>query len=322
MFKFKPILKSLVWGGEQIIPFKGLKSTRRQVGESWELSGLAGHESIVASGPDRGLTLRELIHREGEQLVGKANYKRFGEDFPLLIKFIDASQDLSVQVHPNDRLARRRHGCSGKSEMWYIVRAEENARLRVGFKEEITADEYEKAVEEDRIVELLQEYTIQSGDLFYLPAGRIHTICAGAFLVEIQQSSDITYRIYDYNRPGADGQPRELHTDLARKAIDYSVQEDYRSHYTPQLNTPVELIRNEHFTAALFDINEELVFDTTELDSFVIVVCTAGSGSLTDENGVSFSIHQGETILIPATTAHLKITPKSERLTLLSSWVE
>lgn len=322
MLKFKPILKSLVWGGEQIIPFKGIKSTRRHVGESWELSGLAGHESIVANGPDRGLTLRELIHRDGERLIGKANFKRYGEDFPLLVKFIDANYDLSIQVHPNDRLARRRHGCSGKSEMWYIVSAEKDAHLRVGFKEEVTPDEYEKAVEEDRITELLQDYPVQAGDLFYLPAGRIHTICAGTFLVEIQQSSDITYRIYDYNRPGADGQPRELHTDLARKAIDYSVQEDYRSHYEPKANAPVELTHNEHFTSTLFELTEELVFNASELDSFVIVVCTEGEGSLTNEHGETITIHRGETVLIPAETTHLKMTPKSEQLTLLTAWVE
>ena len=311
-----------VWGGEQIAPYKGLATTEQQIGECWELSGLAGYESIVSEGPDCGLTLRELVAREGEKLVGKANYRRFGEEFPLLVKFIDARQDLSIQVHPNDRLARERHACSGKSELWYVVRADEEARLRIGFNRPVSPAEYEQAVEEHRIVELMSEYRIAPGDLFYLPAGRIHTIGAGTMVVEIQQPSNITYRIYDYGRPGVDGKPRELHTELAREAIDYSYSDDYRTHYTPRKDEAVQLARNEHFTVTLFDLTRPQILDLEWLDSFVALVCTVGEGTLIDDKGRKMSIRQGETVLVPAEAKCLQLIPTEQQLTLLASWID
>lgn len=322
MLKFNPLLKCPVWGGERIAPYKGLVTSERQIGESWELSGLAGNESIVAEGPDCGHTLRELLVREGEKLVGKANYARFGEEFPLLVKFIDAREDLSIQVHPNDQLARERHACSGKSELWYVVRADEGACLRVGFNRPVTPEEYEKAVEEHRIVELMAEYPIAPGDLFYLPAGRIHTIGAGSMVVEIQQPSNITYRIYDYGRAGVDGEPRELHTELAREAIDYTYLEDYQTHYTPRKDEAVQLARNEYFTTTLFDLSRPQILDLDWLDSFVVLVCTVGEGTLTDDKGRTISIRQGETVLVPAEAKCLQMTPKGEQLKLLTAWIE
>lgn len=322
MLKFNPLLKCPVWGGERIAPYKGLVTSERQIGESWELSGLAGNESIVAEGPDCGLTLRELLVREGEKLVGKANYARFGEEFPLLVKFIDAREDLSIQVHPTDELARERHACSGKSELWYVVRADEEARLRIGFNRPVTPEEYDKAVEEHRIVELMAEYPIAPGDLFYLPAGRIHTIGAGSMLVEIQQPSNITYRIYDYGRPGVDGKPRELHTELAREAIDFSYLPDYRIRYDHQFDRAIPLVSCDHFTTTLFDLTRTQILDLDWLDSFVVVVCTAGVGQLVNDKGEAVTIRQGETVLVPASVKCLHMQPQGEQLKLLAAWIE
>ena len=205
MYKFQPILKSTIWGGEKIVPYKHIASDQKQVGESWELSGVKGNESVVAGGPEAGTTLPGLIARHGAALLGKANAARFGQEFPLLIKFIDARQDLSIQVHPNDALAWERHKSKGKTEMWYVVDADKGARLRSGFAKQVTPAQYEASVADNTITDLLAEYEIHPGDLFFLPAGRVHSIGAGAFIAEIQQTSDITYRIYDFNRKDADG---------------------------------------------------------------------------------------------------------------------
>lgn len=322
MLKFQPIFKSPVWGGNRIAAYKGIEVDVPCLGESWELSGLEGDESIVAEGPDSGMTLRELLRREQDQLVGKANWKRFGELFPLLVKFIDARCDLSIQVHPNDRLARERHACSGKSEMWYVVHADEEARLRVGFNRSVSPEEYEQAVEEHRMENLMSEYSITPGDLFYLPAGRIHTIGAGSMLVEIQQPSNITYRIYDYGRPGVDGKPRELHTELAREAIDFSYLPDYRIRYDHQFDRAIPLVSCDHFTTTLFDLTRTQILDLDWLDSFVVVVCTAGVGQLVNDKGEAVTIRQGETVLVPASVKCLHMQPQGEQLKLLAAWIE
>ena len=203
MYKFKPILKTMLWGGEKIVPYKRIVSDQKQVGESWELSGVKGNESVVAEGPEAGTTLPGLIARHGAALLGKANFERFGEEFPLLIKFIDARQDLSIQVHPDDELAWKRHRSKGKTEMWYVVATDEGAHLRSGFAKRVTPAEYAASVEDNTITDLLADYAIRPGDVFFLPAGRVHSIGAGAFIAEIQQTSDITYRIYDAATPTA-----------------------------------------------------------------------------------------------------------------------
>ena len=228
MYKFQPILKSLIWGGEKIAPYKGIATDQRNIGESWELSGVKDNESVVAEGPEAGTSLPELIARHGAALLGKANYGRFGEEFPLLIKFIDARQDLSIQVHPNDELAWERHKSKGKTEMWYVVSADKDAHLRSGFSKQVTPAEYEASVGDNTITDILADYKIAPGDVFFLPAGRVHSIGAGSFIAEIQQTSNITYRIYDFNRRDANGNTRELHTELAKGAIDYTVLPDYR----------------------------------------------------------------------------------------------
>lgn len=254
--KFEPILKQTLWGGDKIIPFKHLSADLKGVGESWEISGVEDNESVVANGLDKGLTLADMVRKYREELVGEANYARFGNKFPLLIKFIDAKQDLSIQVHPTDELAKKRHNSMGKTEMWYVVDADQGAKLRSGFSEQITPKEYKERVLNNTITDVLQEYEIHPGDVFFLPAGRVHSIGSGAFIAEIQQTSDITYRIYDFNRKDANGKTRELHTDLAREAINYEVLDDYRTKYDAVKDEPVELVACPYFTTSLYDMTE------------------------------------------------------------------
>ena len=226
-YLFQPILKEIIWGGTDIRPFKGMTPTQEKIGESWELSHVDGDFSVVAYGADKGKTIDELIREYGESLLGAGVMKRFGTRFPLLIKFIDARDDLSIQVHPDDALAEKRHHSFGKTEMWYVIKATPDAALYCGFSQPIDVDEYVRRVEDNSIMEVLKRYNVTAGDVFFLPAGRVHAIGAGCFIAEIQQTSNITYRIYDYNRKGADGKGRELHTELAKDAIDYTFQSDY-----------------------------------------------------------------------------------------------
>lgn len=321
MYKFKPILKSMLWGGEKIIPYKGVESTMTSVGESWEISGVKDNESVVAEGPDAGMKLPELIARDKGALVGQSNYERFGKEFPLLIKFIDARQDLSIQVHPNDKLAWERHQSKGKTEMWYVVDADPGSRLRSGFAKQVTPDEYEQSIADNTITDLLKEYDIHAGDVFFLPAGRVHSIGAGAFIAEIQQTSNITYRIYDFNRCDDSGKPRELHTELSKAAIDYTVLPDYRTYYEAKEDAEVQLAACRYFTTSLCKLTKEYRMDIAELDSFVILICTKGNGTVTDDCGNSISIKQGESILVPATAKTLDIVPACD-MELLSSWVK
>ncbi|MDR0972398.1 MAG: class I mannose-6-phosphate isomerase [Prevotellaceae bacterium] len=318
--KFEPILKQTLWGGDKIVPFKHLASPLTHVGESWEISDVEGSESIVANGSDKGLTLTQMVRRYREELVGESNYARFGNKFPLLIKFIDAREDLSIQVHPNDELAKKRHHSYGKTEMWYVVSADADAKLRSGFSQEISPKEYKERVRNNTITDVLQEYAIHAGDVFFLPAGRIHSIGAGAFIAEIQQTSDITYRIYDFNRKDAQGHTRELHTDLAREAIDYEVQADYRTNYEFAENEPVELISCPYFTTSLYDMTEDISCDYSELDSFVVLICLEGTCDVTDDNGYALTVRAGETVLLPATTQSISIHPY-EHVKLLETYV-
>ena len=261
-FKFNPILKSTIWGGEKIIPFKGLDINQPQVGESWEISNVPGDESVVSYGADAGKNLSELVKEYKGDLVGAANYERFGDNFPLLIKFIDACDDLSIQVHPDDALAKVRHNSMGKTEMWYVVDNNEGqAHLRSGLKKSITPAEYEAMIADNTICDALADYAVEPGDVFFLPAGRIHSIGAGCFIAEIQQTSNVTYRIYDFNRKDKDGNTRELHTELSKDAIDYSVEEDYRTNYTPKQNEPVDLVSCPYFTTSVYDLTEDMTLD-------------------------------------------------------------
>jgi len=321
-FRFIPILKSLIWGGDKIAPYKGVETAQQNIGESWELSGVKGDESIVAEGPYAGYALPQLIAELKGELVGHTVYERFGEEFPLLVKFIDAHDDLSIQVHPNDTLARLRHGKNGKTEMWYVVDAAEGAHIKSGFARRITPEEYERRVADHTLTDVLRDYAVHPGDLFFLPAGRVHAICAGTFVAEIQQTSDVTYRIYDYGRKGADGKPRELHTELAKEAIDYTVQSDYRSHYTAVKNRETELVACPYFATSLYKLDRPTEKDLSATDSFLIVMCLAGRGALADDEGNETPIRQGETLLVPASTQWISFAPTQGNLKLLTSYLQ
>ena len=320
--KFEPILKQTLWGGDKIIPFKHLNETLPNVGESWEVSAVEGSESVVANGMDKGYTLPEMVRKYKEELVGEANYARFGNKFPLLIKFIDAKLDLSIQVHPGDELAKKRHNSFGKNEMWYVIAADKGAKLISGFAEEITPKEYKDRVHNGTFAEVLQTCAIDPGDVFYVPAGRVHGIGAGAFVAEIQQTSDITYRIFDYNRKDKDGKSRELHTSQAMDAINFSdVQDDFRTEYERVQNEPVEMVASPYFTTSVYDMTEEITCDYSELDSFVIFICVEGSCRLTDDNQNEITLRAGETVLLPAAVQEVTIVPEGQRVKLLETYV-
>lgn len=320
--KFEPILKQTLWGGDKIIPFKHLNETLPNVGESWEVSAVEGSESVVANGADKGYTLPEMVRKYKEELVGEANYARFGNKFPLLIKFIDAKLDLSIQVHPGDELAKKRHNSFGKNEMWYVIAADKGAKLISGFAEEITPKEYKDRVHNGTFAEVLQTCAIEPGDVFYVPAGRVHGIGAGAFVAEIQQTSDITYRIFDYNRKDKDGKSRELHTSQAMDAINFSdVQDDFRTEYERIQNEPVEMVASLYFTTSVYDMTEEITCDYSELDSFVIFICVEGSCRLTDDNQNEITLRAGETVLLPAAVQEVTIVPEGQRVKLLETYV-
>ena len=308
LFKFNPLLKTTLWGGDKIIPFKHLDSTQERVGESWEISGVKDNETVVSCGPCCGKKLNELVAEMKADLVGKDNYERFGDEFPLLIKFIDARQDLSIQVHPTDEIAHRQGKPRGKTEMWYIMESAPDAKLYSGLKQQITPEEYKKMVQDDTICDALAQYEVKEGDVFFLPAGRIHAIGTGCFLAEIQQTSDVTYRIYDFKRKDKDGNYRELHTREAAESINYTVEQDYRTHYTPKKNEGVQLVSCPYFTTAVYDLDEAMTLDYSELDSFVILIGMKGEGTIVDDEGNETSLKAGETVLIPATTKELKVS--------------
>ena len=307
MFKFSPILKNTIWGGTKIAPFKNIHTQLRKIGESWEVSGVPGNETVVSEGPYAGRKLNDLVAEQKEKLVGRANYERFGNEFPLLIKFIDARDDLSIQVHPTDEIAHRQGRERGKTEMWYLMPSEPDATLLCGLRKQITPEEYKQMVSEKTIVDAIARYPVKEGDCFFLPAGRIHAIGSGCFLAEIQQTSDVTYRIYDFDRHDDLGRPRELHTELAAESINYEVLPDYQTHYTPQKDQGVQLVECPYFTTSVYDLTEPMTIDYSELDSFVILIGLSGAGIVTEPDGSRFVLRAGETVLLPATTTQLTV---------------
>ena len=307
IIKFRPILKQVLWGGNKIIPFKQLDADMEQVGESWEVSGVKDNESIVANGQYEGMKLNDLVALLKGDLVGNENYERFGNEFPLLIKFIDASKQLSIQVHPNDEQAKAKGLKRGKTEMWYIMESAPDATLLSGLKRAITPEEYKAMVENETITDALCEYRVGEGDVFYLPAGRIHSIGAGTFLAEIQETSDVTYRIYDFKRKDKDGNYRQLHTEAAAECIDYSVENDYRTKYKARKNEGVELAQCPHFTTSVYDLDEPMLLDYSELDSFVVLIALSGECTLSTGDAET-QLRAGETVLLPATTQTLSVS--------------
>ncbi len=313
--KFRPILKSAIWGGEKILSYKSLNSEQASIGESWELSCVQGSESVVANGDLQGLTITDLLNTYGPELIGQVNYRRFSNKFPLLVKFIDAKRDLSIQVHPNDALAAKRHNTNGKTEMWYVVDAEKNAKLRSGFVKSISPEEYLACINNNTIADIIKEYEVEQGDFFYLPAGVVHSIGAGCFVAEIQQTSDITYRIYDYNRTDEQGNRRELHTDQSIEAIDFSSDIRYRKPYDRRVtDQPIQVVSCPYFTTSVLKLTKPLSLDYHNLDSFVILICTSGKALVND-----VEVKQGDTILLPATTDYVNI--QTSKCNLLSTYV-
>ncbi len=323
MFLFEEVFKETIWGGDRISNLKGRFLPSSDIGESWELSSLDGHETLVSEGPAKGKSLRELSATYGASLLGIHVYNRYGTDFPLLIKFIDAHADLSIQVHPDDEMARRLHGCNGKTEMWYVVDATPEGRLLVGFDHAMTADTFSSALSGGHLASTLRSHHVKRGDVFFLPPGRVHAACTGVLLAEIQQSSDITYRLYDYGRKDRDGKERELHIPQALEALDFSSQDDYQTHYDIQANTPTNLVSCDYFSTSLLQCDTPMHIDISQLDSFCILICVEGELKVTQSGGLfpgESVLKEGHTILIPASSTSVELEPLTASK-LLQVWV-
>ena len=317
---FKPIFKEKLWGGEKIRTILNKDfSPLENCGETWEISGVQENTSVVSNGPLSGKDLNSLVREYKEKLVGKSVYKKHGETFPLLIKFIDANADLSIQVHPDDELAQKRHNSSGKSELWYIFQADEGASLISGFNKEVSKEEYLDHLKKGTLTEILNKEPVKAGDAFYLPAGRVHTIGKGLLLAEIQQTSDITYRIYDFDRVDKDGNKRELHTEEALDAIDYSFYKDYKTRYLEQQNTPSRLVDCKYFSTNKITFDRPLSRDYSNKDSFIIYVCFEGKFSIKTAEG-SYAFQKGDAVLLPAAIKEVELIPEGET-SLLETWV-
>ena len=306
---FEANLHQIVWGGQRLVEWKGVAgdaAVSGPIGESWEVSAVESSPSVVANGPFAGKTLPDVVATDPEGILGKAVAKHYGGKMPLLVKFIDAQKDLSIQVHPNDEMASREHGKMGKTEMWYIIDAQPGACIYSGFCKSLTPSEYKRMVQDGTITDALARYEVSEGDVFFIPAGRIHAIGAGCFVAEIQQTSDVTYRIYDFKRKDKNGNYRELHTELAAESIDYTVLPNYRAEYERTKNEGVQVATCPYFTTAVYDLNEPMTLDYSELDSFVILIAVKGEGTI-KANGQEMTFRMGDTILLPATTGEVKV---------------
>ncbi len=308
--KFKAILKEKIWGGQN------LKSTlnknipaNKKIGESWEISSVEGNISIVENGFLADNELNELIEIYMGDLVGDRIYEQFGTEFPLLIKFIDANDVLSIQVHPDDELAKKRHNSYGKTEMWYVVDNEKNAELISGFNHEMDKEHYSHHLKNNELPQILNTEKVNAGDVFFIPAGRVHAIGAGIILAEIQQTSNITYRIFDWNRKDEKGNERELHTEQALDAIDFSVYENYKTEYGKEKNVTSEIIKNKYFQTNILEFDQSIEKNYNQLDSFIIYMCLDGKFEIEYYESEKIAIKKGETVLIPAVIEHLILKP-------------
>ena len=320
---FEPNLHEVVWGGNQLKPYKGLEPSDEPIGESWEVSAVPTSTSIISNGELKGKDLISAINEQPDAILGKAVNKKYEGKLPLLVKFIDAKCDLSIQVHPNDEMAMREHGKMGKSEMWYVIKANEGAHLYAGFKQKITPEEYQKRIADGTITEVLADHQVKAGDVFYLPAGRVHAICGGIMLAEVQQSSDVTYRIFDYNRPGLDGKPRELHTDLAAQALDYHVEYNYRTEYENSSNKAVQIIDSPYFSVRVMAVSKPFHRDLLKYDSFIITMCIEGDCTIkVRSTGDEILLKEGNSTLIPASIADYDIIPQDEKTRILDAFID
>ena len=307
--KFKPILKDKIWGGEKLKKVLDKPTNSKNAGESWEISGVEGDISVVAEGPLAEKNLVELIDEFKGELVGEKVFQKFGNKFPLLIKFIDANDDLSIQVHPDDKLGMKRHNSFGKTEMWYVVDAEEGATLISGFNKSTSKEEYLKVFEAGNLTDILNREDVFNDDVFFLPAGRVHTIGKGLLIAEIQQTSDITYRIYDFDRVDENGVGRELHVEEAVDAIDYNFYEEYKTKYD-QSAVEAEIGRSKYFITKRLLTENSISRNYSAFDSCIILMCLEGEGTLNYEDG-EIDYKLGDSILIPNCIQNIKIDPFS-----------
>ncbi len=302
-----PILKQRLWGGQKLHSLLNKPDQGPAVGESWELSGVPGDISVVANGPYAGKSLKELIEVYPQELLGQEVIHRFGTEFPILIKFIDASKDLSIQLHPGDELARERHDSFGKTEMWYVMEADPGAELIIGFNRDSNREEYQRALQSDTLTDLLHYEPVKEGDTFFINSGKIHAIGAGILLAEIQQSSDVTYRVYDFDRRDAEGNLRELHTELALDAIDFQKRDDFKIHYPTKPNEDNPMVKSPYFTTVFWDLKAPLDRLYKDARSFHAYVCVGGEAEL-GLGGELVRIRRGETVLIPGAARDLSIS--------------
>ncbi|NQX80844.1 MAG: class I mannose-6-phosphate isomerase [Flavobacteriaceae bacterium] len=319
--KFEPILKSKIWGGGKLSDLLGKKNISNDLGESWEISDVEGDMSVVSNGDLKGLSIRQLMDTYKESFMGVKNYRDFPKQFPLLIKYIDASKDLSIQVHPDDKLAKERHNCYGKSEMWYVMQAEKDANLIVGFNQNVDKDIYLDNLNNKTLENILNFDKVSKGDTYYIPSGLVHAIGPGVLLAEIQQVSDVTYRIYDWDRLDSNGNARELHTDLAIDAINFDYKEKYNTIYGSEDNKSNKLIHNEFFKTNLLILNQNKDIDYSDLDSFVIYICVKGEINIELENSNSIDLKTGETSIIPASVSKLTIKTLSDSVEILEVYI-
>jgi mannose-6-phosphate isomerase len=314
--KFEPQILDKMWGGSKLKNFLNKSTSSNKAGESWEISGFEGHISEISNGFLAGNNLEELIEVYMGDLVGDRIFEKFGSKFPLLIKFIDASEVLSIQVHPDNEQARESHNSFGKTEMWYVLQADEGAELIIGFNRQVSKEIYLKQLNDKKLMSILNTVPVKSGDVFFIPCGRVHAIGAGILLAEIQQTSDATYRIYDFDRKDPEGNYRVLHTDLAVEAIDYNYYPEYRSNYENLENSPVEVVSCKYFTTNKLNLNVPFKRDISLLESFVIYMCVEGSCTIHYYENETVDLRKGESILIPASLSHYSITPEKS-VTLL-----
>lgn len=320
--KFNPIFKDKLWGGQKINTVLGKDfGDLPNCGETWELSGVKGNISTISNGELAGEDLRTTLSREKETLVGKKNFDEYGDEFPLLIKFIDANQDLSIQVHPDDALAAERHDSKGKTEMWYVMQADEGASLISGFNQVVDKVSYLEHFERGKLTDILNREEVLADDVFFLPAGRVHTIGKGLLIAEIQQTSDITYRIYDFDRVDAAGNKRELHVEQALEAIDFKKYDQYKTSYEDLPNARVLLEQCEFFTTNKLTLDQPMAIDLPALDSFKIYICLEGSASILYGKKGKENISMGEVVLVPASMTSYTIEPEG-RVNLLESYID
>jgi mannose-6-phosphate isomerase len=307
--KFNPILKDKIWGGDQLNKLFKKKGASATCGESWEISDVNNDVSVVSNGFLKGNNLNELVEIYMGDLVGEKVYEEYGNNFPLLIKLIDAKDKLSVQVHPDDKMAEKEHNCPGKTEMWYVMYYEPEAELICGFNQPVSKETYLKHVSNNTLTEILNSEKVRTGDVYFLPAGRIHAIGAGIVILEIEQPSDITYRIFDWNRTDDKGNPRQLHTELAAKAIDYNYYPNYKTDYRTVLNSTVEIVDCPYFFTSILTFDKTIEKDYYLLDSFVIYCSVEGSFTLQTENSEPVVVAMGESVLLPAMIKSVSLVP-------------